>query len=213
MSELSFALDQLASESPQLFGTLTRVYAEHPAELAFGAKCFALALANSGRLEIDFQRSEGVSFNPRAARVALILMKDANEFSILALATTILSSIETVARESSPPPPPLDLPMLREALLLTAFDTDNLRCEFLNSPESPVSRSATLAVLCNHLDRLRHLHQAEDARLREVFPLIMKESDILLSFAAQVSAPLHDKISHWHLRVAPRLRKLVSTSD
>jgi len=76
---LALVLDQLAKA-----GELDEAVAQNILVL------FETAVSKDGRREIGFSRVEGQSFNPRASRILLILLKDAcvRDETLLALATS-----------------------------------------------------------------------------------------------------------------------------
>ena len=79
------------SISPHLYGVASRTLDEPIDKIG---EALETAMKNAGAKEFDFEREEGVNYNPRPARVALILIKDAKVRSIKAIAAGILASVE-----------------------------------------------------------------------------------------------------------------------
>lgn len=139
----------LRKASPHLWGALRRLLAPEECE-QIGRICL-LAHRMGGHLELDFEREDGVSYNPRWARVALILMDNCGMRSPTELGAGIAASLLETAEglengESIGVIPPETLKFALAALALLRGKTT----------DAPSPALAIASALC--LDRARHLH-------------------------------------------------------
>ena len=92
----------IASYSPHLLGALERL--PSPVNLPLLDEAFGWAMQVGGEKELDFTRDPEVSFNPRPARIPLILIKDASRFGTDLLAASILSTAPGSLLRTAPSP-------------------------------------------------------------------------------------------------------------
>jgi len=76
-------------ESPHLRNVLSRKFTQIPLELD---QAFNIAKDLGGNQELDFKREEGVSFNPRSARIVLILLEGNEAVETELIKNALLSS-------------------------------------------------------------------------------------------------------------------------
>lgn len=98
---------------------------------------FKYCIENDGLNEIDFIRPEGQSYNPRPARVALILINDCEQHD----QELIISAILACSRLSNDK-------KANNALEICNYPSDNKNYQ----------REEKLIALALHLDRARHFH-------------------------------------------------------
>ena len=189
---------QIALHSPHLASIAQRTVPITPEVAEAGAAELAealdIAMANGGRLEIDFVRPLEVSFNPRPARVGLILIAEGEVRSYSTLAAGVLATIgdRLEALEALP---------LSESIRQLALNGIAPLCTTKN-PE------AQLIYLSMLLDRARHLHQASEENRAELWPKVYQEVALALPIAKQQAPMLHLLLSTWHARFARRLSHL-----
>jgi hypothetical protein len=80
----------LHKESPSLYGKVNRIFGSIPESIELA---YTIASENGGNNEIWFSRKEGVSFNPRAARIGIVLLEGEKKTSAEILCSGILSSL------------------------------------------------------------------------------------------------------------------------
>lgn len=109
---------------------------------------------NGGVKELDFERKEGVSFNPRFARVALILMQDAKCLDLNVLGAAVIACAESSDVDLDP------------EIVCVANET---RDKFL-APLEFVNSDSILIGAALALDYARHLHlsriNCEDEKIK-----------------------------------------------
>ncbi len=83
----------LKKESPNLYGKILRMYGSvpEPCKIAYD-----FAREHGGNSEIWFTREEGVSFNPRAARVGVILIEGVGSSEAVAIETLYLGILSSI---------------------------------------------------------------------------------------------------------------------
>ncbi len=175
--------------SPRLRGSLQRKVPS--VDLKLIEDCFALAINNGGLLELDYKREEGMSFNPRPARIACILIEDAGARSTNAIAAGIVSTVwySLSAKEQDALPD-----SLRRTAELSAADCPSK----LEQLEKAEQHEVRLIQLCSYLDRARHLHLADTNVWRSVYD----ECEAYSELAKQHCAPLHTLLTSWQGRFA-----------
>lgn len=144
----------IKTHSSHLFGLLTRASVpSSPLENAF-----ALSIERGGLLELDFEREEGVSYNPRPARHCHILLSDYGSRDLQTLEACLLASIWELN--------PLDFSAAELTYLHSRFPDSAPLLEEVYQ-EQPASKSARVIKLAQLLDRARHVHLSKDAKKLE----------------------------------------------
>ncbi len=214
--------------SPNLNGVLQRSFDE--AERESIEVCFEFSVEESGTGELDFVREEGVSFNPRQARIPLILIKETSGRSADEVAAGILmscleiDSISGAAVKKTDTRAPLDTFFMNgqplDALLQRARDAgvSAAACDIvravrrireISGEDSDPQQSGILAALW--LDRARHLHQAE-AQSRETY---LQDFRHVTELVMQLARPFHDRLylllTTWYERYFPLLESRSSS--
>jgi hypothetical protein len=194
----------LANDSPHLAGMVRRSCPE-------GAPLVERAFDAAGKLgafnEIDFARAEGVSYNPRPARIAHIVMRDGGSSSASLVVAAILGCIPDpgVADRLAATLLPDELQGLLELARRPAH-------ELLTSPAELVPEAALLA-LAHFLDRARHLHQADPqvsgASHQALWTHMLDEAKIYMRLAEKHSVSLYNLIEAWHTRSHAKLEGAV----
>jgi len=190
----------LAEYSPHLLGKLERRLYDR--SLAPFEDALQFAISHGGLDEIDFKREPGVSYNPRPARVALILMDDLRVLEEEVLQAGICASIEaTEFPITAALPKSLPAQVFRIAA--------DAKCSFseLGVQDGNEVLQVALALL---LDRLRHLHLAPLPRLREVWPALESEVELAHRRAIDIESPIVSLLEHWQTRSLPKLREKIN---
>lgn len=177
--------------SPHLHSVIQRVFRDAPHAHALLEVSFAHAVEKGGLTELDFTREEGVSFNPRPARVALILLSNAQVTDPEVIAAGMLASSD-----------PLDdlkhLEVAERARVLAHAALEPP--EVIASIDPAIRFEVAIVALALWLDRVRHLHQSPDATIR--WNEMLERTDCYITLAAQTSEPLHTLLLAWRERAA-----------
>ena len=131
-------LDRLTKKCPGLAGSLTRLYGRQVVEEF--AHYYAEVADRGGNDELGVVREEGVSFNPRIARLVSLVIQECGEVTPHVLRATVYSAL----------PDHVDVP--QEVL----SDVRDIRA---GTPSTPAWVSCV--ALARMLDRVRHLHMAD----------------------------------------------------
>lgn len=173
-------------DSPHLDGLLNRLMKKGSLkhrDYQLIDRAFAISMQHSGKEEIDFIREDGVSFNPRPARAALILIKDAKETSAVSIAAIVIASVYETTEDLEFDSAVLDL--VKESLK----DTTKIQ-----------SKSAALIACSLWLDRARHLHQIAEENREKVWPSFLEMHKNYLELANKHSSSLHILLDAWERR-------------
>jgi hypothetical protein len=157
----------LEKDSPNLSGKLKRKFQVIPEECK---KAYFLASKLGGNIELDFIREEGVSFNPRAARIGVILTEGLPNITIEQITLGILSTLlnrETLEDKAKS----FDLSQIsshlseyyQEKFLTLYHYFQNLRKNSIDI--TPMEKEEEIAKLSQILislfiDNIRHVHLA-----------------------------------------------------
>ncbi len=145
----------LEQEAPGLFGSLKRS-CSCPEELALLCDSYELSVKHRGKEEVGFTRKEGVSYNPRPARIGAILIKHYPTNSLSAIQRGILACAS-------------ELPQRYQRSVISILNP---------SPACSEEELAIAATLC--LDDLRHLHLRSDKD--EVIEKLKSRAKTMINF-------------------------------
>jgi hypothetical protein len=166
-------LDRLTKECPGLAGSLTRLYGREVAEEF--SQHYAEVADRGGNDELGVVREDGVSFNPRIARLVSLVIQDCDEVTPRVLRATVYSAL------------PDDVEVPQEVL----SDVADIR---------GASRSSPVWILCialaRMLDCVRHLHMAELPTDRKEELLASVASSALLLPGGTTPENLRLKVIH-----------------
>lgn len=158
---------------------------------------FAFALEHGAWLEIDFEREPGVPYNPRPARIALILINDAKTKDLAALTAGVLATAHA------------DLSLLREKLPEVPSTALELAILSLAEPELLIEQIAPHAgiVACAlHLDRARHRHLVRDPEKLLLWRSFIEMTERYIALADRVSPELSVLLGAWMKRATDNER-------
>jgi len=193
----------IRNKSPHLAGVLHRLKQQKPhLDIDSLDEVFDYAIRNGGLEELDFCRDPEVSFNPRPARIALILVQDAGVSSTEVIAAGILASVwpsDNGAEE------------LRESIALPVAE---LSRESHCNPLELIERSsknevnfASIIATSLWLDRARHFHLSEKKNQALDAKEFLEQTESYIKLAESCSERLHTLLSSWFQRVERKLRK------
>lgn len=168
-------LVRFTKECPGLVGSLSRLYGSNTVTQMGVDYCAAADLG--GNVEVGLPREEGVSFNPRIARVVSVVIQDCEGVDPRMLRVAVYSTIPTEKVEAVPAELLSDVVAVRSS-----------------SGESPTwIQGISLALF---LDRIRHLHMIEMSDVERMS--YMKEVKSLPMLSAHPGAPenLRLKVIH-----------------
>lgn len=192
-------------------------------DIALLDRVLNFTLANGGWEEVHFLRDPDTSYNPRPARVALILAIDAKRRSTAELAAAMLAAIghgatENCSVRSHSEYCPLFLPEqeslfaecdslltiaeLQPQLLLARIESTN----GANPEADEILAGATIACAAR-LDLVRHFHQADAETRKSLEESIVSETKDYLQIARHCSIPLANLLNHWLMRYGARNSK------
>ena len=130
-------LVRFTKECPGLVGSLGRLYGDEVVAQIGADYCAAADLG--GNSEAGLMREEGVSFNPRIARIVSLVIQDCDRVVPQMLRVAVYSTTSDDATEAVPPEMRTDVLAVRSA-----------------SSNSPAWMQGIALAL--YLDRIRHLH-------------------------------------------------------
>lgn len=186
-------LKSIKKLSPNLHGALKRFVNMDDADLM--DYCFETAIHHQGLEEIDFKREDGVSYNPRPARVALILINDAKILDPQLISTSFLANIEknklvNLKNEENKIPKEF----FQNALLAKSpFFYENLRKEI------------KIISLALQLDRARHRHLSPRLNNKENWQEFLEENLKYIKLAKDLSPQLHLLLEEWQERAMRKI--------
>ncbi len=181
----------LAQLSPHLLGTLKRIFT--PSDLVFIENTFMVAIECGGAGEIDFIRAENSSYNPRPARVALILIDQLQEKDSRVVTSALLATIPDLRRELIPATV-IDEDILNLSLL------SQLSPEELTAQQAHLPAAASKIALAAWLDRIRHFHLAPSETKKTLCMHIALQTDKFLELAQTTNSPLTPFLVRWRDR-------------
>lgn len=185
------------NKSPHLKAVLEReiVSADERAAIAV-AFDFAIT-KGKGLLELDYERPEDASYNPRPARVALIVTSTAG----VADGPVIASSILAACLESG---------TTTAELKSAGFESSAI--ELARAAVPPLDQllklrpqfEAAVIALSLRLDRLRHAHLAPQSTSDNLISRLFRENLSFIELAIDVSPPLYRLLNAWSDRISRR---------
>ncbi len=188
-------LPNIAAHSPHLAGALKQAAVPMPEMLD---AAFAFSLEHGGWLEIDFERDENASFNPRPARVALILLRDAHIKDSEVLTAAMLATAHA------------DLTHFRSTLTAIPARVCELAVLAQAEPEMLEAKGVPNAgkiAAALHLDRARHRHLARDPEKLLRWEQFIELTEQFTALADRVCPELAVFLSAWHRRATTGVSK------
>lgn len=179
-------LDNIRRRSPHLAHALERVFDERVFDLL--EQRFAEALRSGGDEEIGFSRKAGVSYNPCAARIALIALDVAELSDPHAVAAAMLLSAQPAEVKS--------MSSRVDALLELALQPPAVQL----SSSSPDRETAAAIALAYRLDRMRHFHQSSEMLDSHRVEEFLREYQEWLKLAEEVAPAFVPYFESWHER-------------
>ncbi|MEY4667921.1 MAG: hypothetical protein RL518_620 [Pseudomonadota bacterium] len=166
-------VDRFTQECPGLAGSVARLYGREV--LAAFAQHYCAAADLGGNDELGVLREEGMSFNPRIARVVSLVIQECEEVTPAVLKAAVYGTVPSTVALSSD--------ILAEVREVRS-----------PSPSSPTWAKCIALVLM--LDRVRHLHMADIPVQDKETILAAAESSPLL--AANGGAPQNIRLKVIH---------------
>ncbi|MCB0322268.1 MAG: hypothetical protein KDD69_01810 [Bdellovibrionales bacterium] len=172
----------IADTSPNLAGVLRRMFPAAATEQI--QQAYTYAIENGGGRECDFERDPEASYNPRPARIALILINNAEVREVDELQAALLATVP--------------LPSSSDGFsdLVRQWAQAAARITSEPSQADPCSVPPIRIALAHYLDRARHLHLAPPERWPEVTTAAAGH----IALAATICPPLHVLIDAWYKR-------------
>lgn len=182
------------NHSPHLEIVAANFFPPTDARLIMDALDFAIRFG--GKVELDFTRPVDASFNPRPARVALILINDAKVRDTNIIIAGVLASVgkkelaEIENKEAFP-----------NSALELALNAIDLISQIPNMNQN--NDKIILTVSAAHwLDRIRHLHQSPHI---ERWHELHAQTQTFLGIMGEANPPLSQLINAWYKRFERKL--------
>ena len=138
--------DALHSFAPGLERHLLQIFKSNPEKLQIIRQIFHFSFFHGGREDQSIPRREDESYNPRCARLAQILVSEANIEHEGLLITSILTPLL--------PTRFLAETMIADLLKLVPSQLNNMILPLMTFPVLDLN----LAIISNYIDLVRHLH-------------------------------------------------------
>ena len=158
---------------------------------------FGLAVMHGGLKELDFIRVEGSSYNPRPARIGLILLGDTGITDSTTLAAGFLAASEYPQRFSEPTN---EIPANIHQLCQLSVAAPQVLLGEHNDNTAAISIALSL-----HLDRARHRHQASEPSILSQNTAFLKTTEEYLELARSSGNPLERLLRHWYERFGSKI--------
>lgn len=168
-------LVRFTKECPGLAGSLGRIYGDEVMAQIGADYCTASDLG--GNAEEGLSRDDGVSFNPRIARLVSLVMQDCDRIEPHMLRVAVYSSIADDKTDTTPPE--------------VRADVRAVQCA---SSESPSWIQGVKLAL--YLDRVRHLHMVVMSDVERMSYMREVQSSPLLSVGSGAPEKLRLKVIH-----------------
>jgi hypothetical protein len=179
---------ELSKYSQHLTNALNRIFKKIPAVII---EAFCFALKNGGLLEHDFTRVKDASFNPRPARICLILINDARVTAADILASSLIRSGLEMNPTAIANYPELDH-------LITKLAEDSLQNPLaLCNMAKNDNRSPGILAAASWLDRVRHFHLADNETLAKKKDEVLELNQAYTELSKLCSEPLGIMLVHW----------------
>lgn len=168
-------LVRFTKECPGLVGSLGRLYGDEVVAQIGADYCVAADLR--GNSEVGLTREEGVSFNPRIARIVSLVMQDGGRVDSHALRVAVYSTIPDDSTEGVP----------------TDVQPDVLAVHTASSESAGWIQGIALAL---YLDRIRHLHLVAMSDIERMSYMEEVQNSPLLSPCSGAPENLRLKVTH-----------------
>lgn len=181
----------IQDSSPHLYHVLRRLF---PANLLpLFEHVFDFSCSNGGSLEVDFSRPDAASYNPRLARIPLIMLKEASVFDPAPIAASILATAEEPLKCF----PSLDCGALSQevrALVQSvpskAENIIDISHRIFTKDVSDQEKLPIIIALSLWLDRFRHFHQATPNHISSNKREILNAANSCNLIAERLDSPL-----------------------
>ena len=182
-------LVRFTKECPGLVGSLGRLYGDDVVGAIAADYCTAADLG--GNVEVGLSREEGVSFNPRIARIVSLVIQDSDRGDSHMLRVAVYSSIPDDKTDAVPPEVRADVRAVHAA-----------------SSESPSwIQGVQLALF---LDKIRHLHMVAMSDVEKTSYIEQVQSSQLLTGRSSAPEKLRLKVIH---AIDLQTRRLTSDAE
>lgn len=197
---VNFKLKEL---SPKLFGTVQKTFPEfiEPCELAF-----RISIRHRGDKELSFNRPEGVTFNPRLARIPIIVSDYLKYKTIDQIITSILSSaiysstaLDKFLREIEENFTEKIIKNINEIVIFES-NPKNLESAIVN-----LSKECRVIILSNFIDRCRHAHLSGDQEIEKCLSLYPTYYSLIPIELQEIASTLNT----WHNRASQKKAKSI----
>lgn len=186
---------RLAIRSPHLARELARTVTSDDAAML--DDIFPVVMAHGGEAELDFIRDPDVSFNPRPARIPLILIQNLETKNGVSLAAGILSCIDRLLDVSLPE---LEVSPLSGLVFEIAMCAQLPVAELEREAKKAGMQAAAVVALAQYLDRCRHLHQSNIPEKSERFAAVLENYPGFLRLSQRYGPAVEPILVAWYER-------------
>ncbi|MDD2942636.1 MAG: hypothetical protein PHC51_06685 [bacterium] len=166
-------------------------------------RVFTWALNNGGWLEHDFSRPAGQTFNPRPARVGIILINDLGADSQELLEAGLASSV-ALPGDRALPGCELLLPQAAELVDdYQRFSIDDVSRLLATERGLGVAK----VILANYLDRTRQIHRRQDEDRADYWRKVYQEREPYFRLAEHLGGVVENYLKQWLWRFELRIRR------
>ena len=174
--------------SPKFQGILSRLFKSD--EQNYLSSALKFSLSKGGAKELGFVREEGVSHNPRPARVSQILIEDARCAEPSSVVAAMLATIDWSKSNVSEA---LKIFTTREVVIAAQA---NSICES-PFPLDPKTKQANLVAMSLWVDRVRHFHQTPDEYQEEHKLFVITKNEHFINSADSIAPLIKDRLTSW----------------
>jgi len=180
------SLQQIATYSGNLAGKLSRLDLRlNTTDLA---QAFEYSIKNGGLDELEFKRPDGQSYNPRPARIALILIESSAEITTQNLIACFFSCCRKQKKDHLP---------FKEAIEISNKSLLFLKSLKENEEYRKQSKDIILLAMSLHLDHARHLHLGELVKNTLENKAFCHVTEKLIIEAKEINTYFYQTMQHW----------------
>ena len=167
-------------------------------------KIFSIAIENGGLEEEDFRREPGVSFNPRPARVGLILINDLKVHDPLIVRAGVLAPV--VDRCPDEAKAKIESSMSGGKQAIETALAARLPLDRIEKLEGSAREAAAKIAAALFLDRMRHFHQSDEWKTTEDRTVWLKRVEPYIRFSSWGAPQLTPYFEAWCARLSRTTR-------
>lgn len=203
--DLSISL--LKNDSPSLHGKIIRLYGTIP-EMC--SRSYEITKKHQGNTELHFTREAGVSFNPRSARIAVILLEGNKEIEPYQISLAILSSLlelhstdslKLITQELGSELKKSFLDVCNRYQEIITEEKEEFYCEdtaafHVSGNKDKEEKIQDQILISLFIDKMRHVHLAKENK-EKLLQNVRKEAEKYLRISEKQYPYYKPFIEHW----------------